>query len=338
MNNAAQTYFNTQVNTVHQGDILLLLYETAIRHLNTAKEKIAEKDMAAKGLLITKTIDIVHALDNSLNSDYGEDLATNLHNLYTLCNARLLQANLKADPEIIDGVISTLSGIRDAFAEVLEDPHAQAVAQQMSAQKSAQKSAYVARQTTSAASAGTGKAVGNSVYQRAAKQADIVDNGGVIRSATHNPVSSTGQQQSANELNPLMFQSVMAQQANQQASQKANTGNTQMQTGTLGQAKPLQSAAKANNPLNTQPLNAQTLGQNLQNQQLLQQNTNTLSSSLTNPLAQNSIPKAPSATLNAKAEPSAPLQETEAKPTSNFVNPLKKTNPLSSPSLKLMQG
>ncbi len=321
MNNVAQTYLNTQVNTVHQGDILIMLYETAIRHLNAAKEKIAMKDMAEKGKLITKAIDVIHAIDNSLNADYGEDLATNLHNLYTLCTARLLQANLKADSEIIDGVISTLSGIKDAFTEVLSDPAAQAVAQQMSAQKSAQGSAYVARKLTSAPSAGAGKSVGNSAYAKAAKHADIVDNGGEVRGSSQTSlVATAGPQKVSNELNPLMFESMMTQKFASQA-----------QSPQVNETKNVQSSSLKNA---TQPLlqvqNTQLLGQGLN----LNQEKKVLNSSLNqNSLKSPSFTKAPSVQATAQQTasqatvvPNVNMQEKA----SALVNPLKKANPLSS--------
>lgn len=116
---AAKAYLTTQVTTTSQGEVLLLLYEAAIKNLRQAQEKIKERNYAAKGVLISKALDIISELSESLNAEKGGDLARNLHSLYFFCSTRLLKANLKMDPALIDEVIHILDGIRSAFAEII---------------------------------------------------------------------------------------------------------------------------------------------------------------------------------------------------------------------------
>lgn len=56
--------------------------------------------------------------------DKGGSLAVNLNNLYILCTARLLQANLKMNVESLDSVVHILSGLRGAYAQIIETPEA----------------------------------------------------------------------------------------------------------------------------------------------------------------------------------------------------------------------
>lgn len=116
---AAQAYFQTQVNTTSQGQLLLMLYDGAIKFLRQAKEKMAERDYAQKGILISKAIDVISELDSSLNAQRGGDIAQNLHSLYFFCNTRLLQANMKMDQGLLDEVIKILGGLREAFAQAM---------------------------------------------------------------------------------------------------------------------------------------------------------------------------------------------------------------------------
>lgn len=118
MHNAAKAYLSTQVNTVTPGKLLVMLYDGAIKYLNQAKDKIAVKDYAAKGILISKAIDVISELDESLNAQKGGQIAENLHSLYFYCNTRLLQANMNMDPKIIDEVLQILESIRAAFMEI----------------------------------------------------------------------------------------------------------------------------------------------------------------------------------------------------------------------------
>lgn len=127
---ATQAYMQTNIGTADQGRLLLMLYDGALKFLQQAREKMLEKDYAAKGILISKVIDIVNELSSSLNMERGGDLAVNLSNLYFLCTARLLEANLKMSVERLDSVSQILSGLRSAYAQIIDKPEAkQAVAE-----------------------------------------------------------------------------------------------------------------------------------------------------------------------------------------------------------------
>lgn len=128
MNKAATAYFQTKVNTTDQGQLLIMLYDGALRYLAQARDKMLAKDYAAKGVLISKVIDIINELSSSLNLEKGGSLATNLSNLYVLCTARLLQANLKMNMESLDSVVQILSGLRSAYAQILDTPEAKKAA------------------------------------------------------------------------------------------------------------------------------------------------------------------------------------------------------------------
>ena len=125
MNRAANAYFQTQTATTSQGELLILLYDGAIKFLTRAKEKITERDFAAKGIAISKAIDIISELDASLNAEKGGTLAENLHRLYMFCNTRLLDANLKMNTAFVDDVINILGNLRSAYASVINTPEAQ---------------------------------------------------------------------------------------------------------------------------------------------------------------------------------------------------------------------
>lgn len=140
MKNAAQAYFKTGVSTVDQGQLLIMLYDGALKFLQRAKEKMQEKDYAAKGILISRVMDIINELSSALNMEQGGSLAENLNNLYFLCTTRLLQANLKMDIALLDSVADILSGLRSAYAEVLERPEARAAVARIAARSQPERS------------------------------------------------------------------------------------------------------------------------------------------------------------------------------------------------------
>lgn len=117
MQSAVKNYLQTQVSTTTQGDLVIMLYDAALKFLHQAREKILEKNYAQKGILISKALDILAELQGSLNVNKGGELAERLQKLYFFCSSRLLTANLKMDVDKIDEVVGILTGLREAFHE-----------------------------------------------------------------------------------------------------------------------------------------------------------------------------------------------------------------------------
>lgn len=168
MQNAAHAYLQTQVGTTGRGEIIVMLYDGALRFLAQAKEKMEAGDVAGKGILISRALDIIHELDSSLNMEAGGDLAQNLHNLYFLCNTRLLQANLKLDTARLDSVVDILSGLRSAFAEIINTPEARAACAKMGAPKPATQQTTPPPSTGAVHTPTVNRSVAASMYGRQA--------------------------------------------------------------------------------------------------------------------------------------------------------------------------
>lgn len=128
MQRGAHAYFQTQVTTTSQGEIVVMLYDAAIKFMNQAKDMLAKNDMAGKGIAISKALDIINELSSTLNMEKGGTLASNLQGLYTFSTGRLAQANLKKDPGMVDDVLKIFAGLRSAYAQVLDEPEAKAAA------------------------------------------------------------------------------------------------------------------------------------------------------------------------------------------------------------------
>ncbi len=171
MNSALNSYKQTQVETVGQGEIVVLLYDGAIRFLNQAKERIEKKDFAGKGTAISRALDIIAELDSSLNMEKGGEVAVNLHSLYLFASTTLLKANMKLDIGMIDHVIHMLSELKYSFEIIIQSPEAKAVAEQIRASRS--NSTFVARNVTEAPSAGVGKNAAASAYKSVARSAGV---------------------------------------------------------------------------------------------------------------------------------------------------------------------
>ena len=166
MQRAASAYLQTQVTTTSQGDIVVMLYDGALKFLNQAKEHLAANDMAKKGIAISKALDVINEMDSSLNMEKGGSLAENLHGLYLFCGNHLVKANLKKDPAMIDDVIKVLAGLRSAYAQILTQPEAQTAAQEAAANLSAKAFMAQRAQAGTAPSGGATPAPGAGARMR----------------------------------------------------------------------------------------------------------------------------------------------------------------------------
>jgi len=119
MANPAKAYLATQIETTTQGDLLLMLYEAAIKFLKRAKVEIDKKDYAKKGIYISKAMAIIHELAECLNKEKGGDITPKLGALYQFCTSQLIKANIRLDNKMIDEVINILDGLRSAYAQIV---------------------------------------------------------------------------------------------------------------------------------------------------------------------------------------------------------------------------
>jgi flagellar protein FliS len=108
-----------KVQTASPAQIMIMLYDGAIRFSLQAKKKIEERDFEGKGVFISKTQAIIDELMNSLDFTIAPDLCTNLQKLYIYINERLTHANIQLDAEAMDEVIQLLNTLRDGWKQAL---------------------------------------------------------------------------------------------------------------------------------------------------------------------------------------------------------------------------
>ncbi|TNE97099.1 MAG: flagellar export chaperone FliS, partial [Deltaproteobacteria bacterium] len=74
-------YKKTSIHTASKEQILIMLYQAAIKNCKKAIESIEENNIAKKGEFIGKLQDIVIELNNSLDLEVGGDVAKELSSL-----------------------------------------------------------------------------------------------------------------------------------------------------------------------------------------------------------------------------------------------------------------
>jgi flagellar protein FliS len=113
--NAAR-YRQSQVETASPAQLVVMLYDGAIRFLTVAREKMVSGEIEIRHANLIKAQNIVAELLSSLNHREGGEIAENLQRVYTYMHAQLVEANLNDKPEPIDNVLALMSDLRESWA------------------------------------------------------------------------------------------------------------------------------------------------------------------------------------------------------------------------------
>jgi flagellar protein FliS len=124
MARGAQAYYQTQIQSQSPLELVVMLYDGALRFLQVAAEGTRRNDLVAKRDGMSRSMAILAELQNTLNLQEGGEVAESLDRLYTYITSRLLDANVKKDPAPIDEAIRLLRPLRDAWAQVAATPGA----------------------------------------------------------------------------------------------------------------------------------------------------------------------------------------------------------------------
>ena len=103
--------------------LITMLFDGAKTAIAVARHHMANKEIAAKGNAISKAINIVDnglkaSLDAGAGGKAGAELVANLSALYDYISQRLMQANLRNDPALLDEADRLLDNIGSAWREI----------------------------------------------------------------------------------------------------------------------------------------------------------------------------------------------------------------------------
>ena len=114
-------YLETQILTAPKEELLLMLFDGAIRFCEQGKDCINEKDIEGAHNFLMRAqkimLELVAALDkNALD----EKLYKNLTGLYLFVYRRLVHANVRHDIDAIDEALKILNSLRQTWGEAVE--------------------------------------------------------------------------------------------------------------------------------------------------------------------------------------------------------------------------
>lgn len=110
-------YANNKVTTATPADLVLMLYEGAIKFCNIAIMAVEKKDVEKAHNNIIKVERIIEEFKISLDFKYAT--AKDFEQVYDYLLYRLREANIKKDKEMLEEVLEHLRTMRDTWKEVM---------------------------------------------------------------------------------------------------------------------------------------------------------------------------------------------------------------------------
>jgi len=112
----ASTQIETSVSSARPVDLVVMVYQRLLDHLQTGKVQLSEGADATDSL--TKSIDLITTgLESCLDLEKGGEIAQNLALIYKWASQEIVRARLHRDPYKIQGVINALIPLTEAWRE-----------------------------------------------------------------------------------------------------------------------------------------------------------------------------------------------------------------------------
>ena len=110
-----QSYKEQSVNTMTQGELLLLLYDELYKRLSQAELMLDQQNFTVYEASIERSVAIIDYLDSTLDRQYP--ISKNLAQLYEYFTYELGRAKIGRRKEVLTHVKTMVGELRDAFRQ-----------------------------------------------------------------------------------------------------------------------------------------------------------------------------------------------------------------------------
>lgn len=117
--NPHQQYLKTQIETASQPQLLLMLFDAAVKKLHLSKKAIANKEIEKAHTELTKVQRIFTELMIALDVEKGGELAQELMRIYDFVYHHLVKANIRQDTGLVDEVLPIVETLREGWVQAV---------------------------------------------------------------------------------------------------------------------------------------------------------------------------------------------------------------------------
>ena len=116
---AYQQYQRTQAETASPGELVLMMYNGAIKFLGSARQSLDMHDLEATNRQLLRAQEIILELMISVDVNVGP-VARNLFDLYEFMHRHLVQANIRKDGQMMAEVEQLLRELVPAWEQAVQ--------------------------------------------------------------------------------------------------------------------------------------------------------------------------------------------------------------------------
>lgn len=120
LNSPYQIYQQSSVQTANGGQLIIMLYEGAIRFTKAGIEGIQTRNYEKANTSLKKAQAIIHELIAALNHDY--EISKNLLLVYEYLLYKLIESNMKKNEAVAQEVLTHLIVLRDTWKQLIKGP------------------------------------------------------------------------------------------------------------------------------------------------------------------------------------------------------------------------
>ncbi len=113
-------YFKSKVMTADRGQLLLMLYDGAIRFNEQALQLLQEEKKVQALAPMGKSLAIIQELQNMLDNTKAPELCDNLERLYVFLQDQIMSAQLNGGKKNLETVGGILKELRSGWAEAID--------------------------------------------------------------------------------------------------------------------------------------------------------------------------------------------------------------------------
>jgi flagellar secretion chaperone FliS len=118
INNPYKAYQQSSLKTASPGELTLMLYNGCLKFIQQGKLAMQSKNIEEKNTNLIKAQKIIKEFMVTLNMDVP--MSKDLMAMYDYLHRRLVEANMKNDPAILDEVSEFVTEYRDTWKQVIQ--------------------------------------------------------------------------------------------------------------------------------------------------------------------------------------------------------------------------
>ena len=116
------SYRQAEVQSRTPLELVVTLYDGALRFAAEAREAIARSDVRARAVALSRAMAIVSELQSTLDMNAGGAIAVELDRLYGYVRDRMLDASFRQDVGPLDEAVKVLLTLREGWSQISATP------------------------------------------------------------------------------------------------------------------------------------------------------------------------------------------------------------------------